>query len=456
MSRIHRQFRALFLFFLVAIVGMGCATGPEPRHTPYLAVERPADAPPLDRLRAGPVLRSNASIQRDFFDLVFEAEGGVRFERLNKLKQPIGVVFETERFESHRGFVSDFLAELRDASEIDIQLATSAEDGARFASRIHFRFVSFGEMDVATPTAQCVFSPGVAPFRQIVEQGALYKELSQQIAATDTTVYIPVDRTPSEVRECVYEEITQALGPRNDLLHLSGSIFNDENGHARPTAFDLLILRALYDPRLRPLDSRATVEIVLPQILAEINPAGEQRAGRPLARRPALETLYLKMLHAGRMAQARESVLDQARERFASLPAYDYRPLVFEALAARMSKEVEVAVFNALAEKYETTPLNDPLRATLMRRYQVRALGLRKEWEAIRRLAPPLIQPLARAGRDADVAAVSCTLARADAAADAVGDVRRRARSCVLWARYAFGADHRYTLDATKAFEDFL
>ena len=52
------------------------------------------------------------------------------------------------------------------------------------------------------------------------------------------------------MRDCLAEEITQALGPANDLYRLPDSIWNDDNFHGMATAFDMLILRALYQPEL--------------------------------------------------------------------------------------------------------------------------------------------------------------------------------------------------------------
>lgn len=456
MSCLSRPLRALCLLAIAGVVVMGCATGPEPRLTPYLAQDRPTDAPAPAPLRAGPAPRSNASIASDFYALLFEAEGGLRYDALNKLDQPIGVLLETERFDSHRPFLRDFLAELREAAGIDIALAASPQEASRFASRIHIRFVSFGEMDAATPNAQCIFLPGVEPFWRLVDQPGLYRDLSRQIAAQDTTIYIPVDRTPSDVRECFYEEITQALGPRNDLLHLSGSIFNDENAHVRPTRFDLLILKALYDPRLRPRDRRAAVERALPRVLEEINPIGELREGQPLTRLPRLDDLYRESLEARRRRSDRETSLDAARTLAADLPAYDYRRVLFDAVAARLSRRVEDETFASLAARYETAALDDPLRAALMRRYQVRELAQKEDWDEIRRIGPALIAPLARAGRDADVAVIVCLVARAEVDAAQRDRARRQARACLQWSAYAFGGDHRFTRRMTTALEDLL
>ena len=44
-------------------------------------------------------------------------------------------------------------------------------------------------------------------------------------------VFLPADAAPQELRDCLHEEIAQALGPLNDLYRLPDSIFNDDNVH---------------------------------------------------------------------------------------------------------------------------------------------------------------------------------------------------------------------------------
>ena len=79
------------------------------------------------------------------------------------------------------------------------------------------------------------------------------------------------------MRDCLHEELAQALGPLNDLYRLSDSVFNDDNMHTVLTGFDMLILRVFYSPALRSGMTRAEVAARLPAILAQLNPAGQSR-----------------------------------------------------------------------------------------------------------------------------------------------------------------------------------
>lgn len=51
---------------------------------------------------------------------------------------------------------------------------------------------------------------------------------------------------------CIHEEIAQGLGLANDSPNARPSIFNDDDEFALLTSHDELLLKMLYDPRLRP------------------------------------------------------------------------------------------------------------------------------------------------------------------------------------------------------------
>lgn len=61
-------------------------------------------------------------------------------------------------------------------------------------------------------------------------------------------------------RSCLHEELAQGMGLANDYPHARPSIFNDDEEFALLTRMDELMLRILYDPRLRPgmLEPEAT------------------------------------------------------------------------------------------------------------------------------------------------------------------------------------------------------
>lgn len=73
---------------------------------------------------------------------------------------------------------------------------------------------------------------------------------------------------------CLHEEIVQTLGLANDYAAARPSIFNDDQEFALMTDHDAMLLRALYDRRLRPGMSADEAMPIARQIFAEMAPVG--------------------------------------------------------------------------------------------------------------------------------------------------------------------------------------
>ncbi|MBI1218258.1 MAG: DUF2927 domain-containing protein [Rhodobacteraceae bacterium] len=71
---------------------------------------------------------------------------------------------------------------------------------------------------------------------------------------------------------CYHEELAQALGPANDSLEARPSIFNDDQEFAYLTTQDELILRMLYDPRVKPGMTLPEAEPLVRKIAQELMP----------------------------------------------------------------------------------------------------------------------------------------------------------------------------------------
>ncbi|MEQ8708841.1 MAG: DUF2927 domain-containing protein [Rhodospirillales bacterium] len=113
--------------------------------------------------------------------------------------------------------------------------------------RIHF--MSTAEIRAKTPfkRANCAFGVG--------------RRSTGEIAFAD--VYISTD-TVEKTRHCIYQEVTQALGLRNDSTIVEESIFNDRIVRHSLTETDRILIRTLYDERLRPgMDRRTAMPIAL-------------------------------------------------------------------------------------------------------------------------------------------------------------------------------------------------
>ena len=71
-------------------------------------------------------------------------------------------------------------------------------------------------------------------------------------------------------RSCIHEEIAQAMGLPNDSPNARPSIFNDDGEFGLLTTHDEMLLRILYDPRLRPGMHEAEARPIVETIAAEL------------------------------------------------------------------------------------------------------------------------------------------------------------------------------------------
>jgi len=71
-------------------------------------------------------------------------------------------------------------------------------------------------------------------------------------------------------RSCIHEEIAQAMGLPNDSPSARPSIFNDDGEFGLLTTHDEMLLKILYDPRLRPGITEAEARPIVETIAAEL------------------------------------------------------------------------------------------------------------------------------------------------------------------------------------------
>ena len=74
------------------------------------------------------------------------------------------------------------------------------------------------------------------------------------------------------IEGCLVQEVTQVLGLMNDLDPGADSVFSDSGRQVALTAQDRLMLRLLYDRRLRPGMSWAEAQPLARQVLRELTP----------------------------------------------------------------------------------------------------------------------------------------------------------------------------------------
>lgn len=76
---------------------------------------------------------------------------------------------------------------------------------------------------------------------------------------------------PAEKREaCIQEEISQGLGLPNDFKSNTATVFNDDEKYLSLTPLDKLLVRTLYDRRLKSGMQSKAVTPVLKQICNDL------------------------------------------------------------------------------------------------------------------------------------------------------------------------------------------
>ncbi|MEO1291490.1 MAG: DUF2927 domain-containing protein [Pseudomonadota bacterium] len=438
---------------VTAAVLSGCATIETVRTTPYTPGERPSFAPPLLALSSGPVQRPNDSLAVDFVDLTTRTEYYHDLPGLAKLREPIEIRLATPGFEPYVPFLRLFAEELRRETGANIHLRPSPSPAA---SQIHLTFVQRGEFDLAGGSVLCFFDDGKLTIQDWLTRDRTTSQWGTPTPPRDVTVFIPIDTVPADVLGCFYEEITQTLGPTNDLYRLPDSIFNDENAHFRPTPFDLLMLEVLYDERMKPGMARNQAQKIARTVLRERNPEGETSAG-PLIRQDRDLDDFWRAAHTADLPRDdRIEALDQALTKAKALPPDDYRALALEhekALFNDFDEAATTKVFERLVEKYRRHAYRDPLREALAGESYADSLIVRRQFGEYYKHSQAFIPTLARNGLDLNVMNLECGLARAqnNLEPDSAKTLTHLER-CVAWVRYALGTDH----PTTQEWEDIV
>lgn len=218
---------------------------------------------------------TNQFIQ-DFDDLFFRIESGQRLHHFTRFDGPVTVRTATELPPQSQADLTDLLARLRGEAGIDIRQTDAP------SAQLHVVTVPAAHIEFAAPGAACFIIPGVSTWDGFLRARAA-NDISW-VGRTDRTlvaIFLPQTAPPQEIRDCLHEEIAQALGPLNDVDRLPQTVFNDNNVHSVLTDFDMLMLRAAYDPALASGMARAQVLSALPDVLARLAPRPTRHRAGP-------------------------------------------------------------------------------------------------------------------------------------------------------------------------------
>ncbi|MCO6382436.1 MAG: DUF2927 domain-containing protein [Vannielia sp.] len=393
--------------------------------------------------RAVATYRSNAQLAADFLELSFQMESGRKLPQFSRFEGPVTIAVKGAAPASLTGDLSRLVARLRSEARIDVRLSS----GGSAAPSITVQIVPKRELQRLVPQAACFVVPRVSSwseFRKARRSRTVdWASLSER---KQIAVFMPGDVSPQEVRDCLHEEIAQALGPLNDLYRLPDSVFNDDNFHTVLTGFDMLMLRAYYDPSLHSGMTRAQVASRLPAILNRINPAGNRGRGghaslTPRAWIDAIETaLGPRARPAARLDAAKRAVnISKAQGWRDNRAAFSLYALGRLSLSAE--PELSLASFLEASRLYRNNPETQIQAAHVAMQLAAFSLSAGQADGTI-----GLINEVLPAVRRAENAALLSTLLLLKAEAyELMGRAPEAASvrtEALGWARYGFGADN--------------
>lgn len=247
---------------------IGCASTSETTHRATSDIALPPMKTFSDTSPTRPRV-ANSQIARDYLDLVFRLENGDRVPSFSRFDGPITVRVLGKAPPTLVPDLDRLLARFRREAGLDIKRVNAD------AASITVVPIARAQIQRAAPSAACFVRPNVSSWEEYRarrnDPATFWTRLTER---RSMAVFLPNDVSPQEIRDCLHEEIAQALGPVNDIYRLSDSIFNDDNFHTVLTGYDMLILAVHYDGALRSGMTEAEVAQRLPAILSRLNPKG--------------------------------------------------------------------------------------------------------------------------------------------------------------------------------------
>jgi AcrR family transcriptional regulator len=209
---------------------------------------------------------SNAQVLANLLEIVFGSEFiGEESDVVRKWSGPMRVAIYAGDPAHYRPLVLPHLEHLSRVTGLDIRLVDGADPGQNA-----YVFV-FGREQFYAHAEQHL-GPGKNPRTNRFLACFGYFHANGRRDIDEITAVIPSFISDEEVRACVIEEITQAIGLPNDSESVNPSIFNDDDMYQDLTWQDELFLRVLYDSRVRSGMTRAAFEPLARQILEELRP----------------------------------------------------------------------------------------------------------------------------------------------------------------------------------------
>ena len=423
---------------------VGCMPGAIPDQASRAAQPAAMSAlPPVKTFATptpAPPQRSNADIARDFLELAFRLESGRDLPVFTRFEQPITIRVTGTAPATLMPDLTKLVYRLNAEAGLNVSITTAPD------AKITVQAVTRAQIRKNLPTAACFVVPNIGDISEYRSARRSSKANWGLLRKREKmAVFVPSDASPQEVRDCLHEELAQAIGPLNDLYRLPDSVFNDDNIHTVLTGFDMLILRAYYAPELFNGMTHRQVAARLPAILARLNPAGEHAPSIRPAPTPrswinAIQTALGPGASYGQRRTAARNALGIAQ----SLGWQDHRRAfahyAMGRLLAATDPEAALGHFQAADRYYASSP-----HTTLHRAYVASQLAAHALTRGDGDTALAYVnRAIPIASRYENAALLSTLMLLRAEALDLTGRASEAAHvrlDSLGWARYGFGAD---------------
>lgn len=390
--------------------------------------------------RPVPPSRSNSDIRRDFMELAFQLESGRALTTFTRFEGPISVRVTGSPPPNLAPDLNRLLHRLRTEAGIAITPTTSLH------ANITIQAVPRADIRRHLPKAACFVVPNISDLSEYrAAKRSRATNWSNLQSRERLAIFLPSDASPQEVRDCLHEELAQALGPLNDLYRLPDSVFNDDNVHTVLTGFDMLILRAYYSPDLHNGMTRGQVAARLPGILSRLNPDGDHVSPRHTAATPRawIRAIQTALGPGSRPAQ-RQTAAKEAIKIAQAMGWTDHRRAFSHFALGRLSQGTDPQFaqtqFRIADQYYRQSPGTALHQAYAASHLAAHAVSRGQGQEALALIAPHL----AIAERHENAALLATLLMLRAEALELTGrasEARTVRLDSLGWARYGFGTD---------------
>lgn len=250
------------------------------------------------------VRHSPADMTAAFLGLGFRLESGRELPYFSRFEGPVTVSLTGNVPATAGADLDRLLQRFRSEAGLNVRRVSASEPAS-----VTIEFSTRRELSRAAPNAACFVVPNVSSLAEYQANRGTYRVDWTRVTERRTVgIFAPSDASPQEVRDCLHEELAQAMGPLNDMYRLTDSVFNDDNFQAVLTDFDMKILRAWYSPKLRSGMSKAEVSAQLPAIFGTGGPLTQDTSITP----PAWKELIAVALNPGYGNARRKTAAEKA------------------------------------------------------------------------------------------------------------------------------------------------